>query len=199
MAGRIKLLRNGVAIAAEDTPELPYDYDDPGPFDAECGTFGLDSFQLPNAQCPEEFVCDKETASPDVASYSTCIDAMNCNMLHGMTNGVKADDSRALFVHMMVPHHQNAINMAKSLLKRKSLQCDVISDEENPDCTMLKIMYDIVNQQNHQIQEMLGFLESIGKPKTDECKVEVEDILTSGSHRQTQAITRRLTDAFGWT
>jgi hypothetical protein len=47
MSGRIKLLKDGVPINPDNTPELGYLYDEPGPFDAECGSFGLDSYQLP--------------------------------------------------------------------------------------------------------------------------------------------------------
>jgi uncharacterized protein (DUF305 family) len=34
-----------------------------------------------------------------------------------MTTGVMASDETALFIHQMIPHHQNAVNMAKTLLK----------------------------------------------------------------------------------
>jgi Asp-tRNA(Asn)/Glu-tRNA(Gln) amidotransferase A subunit family amidase len=173
MSGRIKLLSNGEPVVAEDLPTIEYAYDQPGEFDKECGTFNLDSFQLPNTQCPDRFVCDADTASPSVQAFSKCIDAMNCHMFDGMTTGIKADDPRVLFVHQMVPHHQNAVNMAKALLKTNTLQCDDVRNEDVPDCVMLKIMYDIINQQNHQIQEMYNYVDALGSPRTDNCDVEV--------------------------
>ena len=39
---------------------------------------------------------------------------MNCAMMNGMTSSVKGSASEdALFLHQMIPHHQNAVNMAK--------------------------------------------------------------------------------------
>jgi len=35
----------------------------------------------------------------------------------GMTNKATSKSEVALFVHQMIPHHQNAVNMAKALLK----------------------------------------------------------------------------------
>jgi hypothetical protein len=103
MSGRIKLLRNGVPINSADTPEIPYKYASPGSFDLECGTFGLDNYQLPNPQCPDQFVCGKDAASDVVKAYSVCTDAMNCHMLDGMTTGVMADDPRVRFQIEVLP------------------------------------------------------------------------------------------------
>merc|ERR1711983_167267 len=55
------------------------------------------------------------------------------------------------------------------------IQCDDIL-EETDDCTMMKIMYEIVNGQNHQIQKMREILESKGWPPVDDCKVAVSGI-----------------------
>jgi hypothetical protein len=50
MSGRIKLLRNGQVVNMENTPKRGYKMDPPpGVFDAQCGSYGLDGFQLPNA------------------------------------------------------------------------------------------------------------------------------------------------------
>ena len=40
---------------------------------------------------------------------------MNCAMMSGMTTGVVegTQSEAALFLHQMIPHHQNAVNMAK--------------------------------------------------------------------------------------
>jgi hypothetical protein len=94
MSGQIKLLSKGLPLSSTDTPELGYQYYEQSPFDKKCGTYDLDRYQLPNSQCPKQFVCDRESASLDVFTYSMCIDAMNCHMFDGMTTGVKADDSR---------------------------------------------------------------------------------------------------------
>ena len=134
MSGRIKILKDGVPVNSEDDPPLGYTYDEPGIFDQSCGTFGLDPFQLPNPVCPAQFVCGVDESNQALAHFSACIDAMNCRMLAGMTTGIKASSQMALFIHQMIPHHQNAVNMAKALLHENVLVCYDLTDEENHDC-----------------------------------------------------------------
>jgi hypothetical protein len=127
MSGRIKLLKNGEEIQHENMPELGYEYEVPSDHDLECGTYGLNAFQIPDhAECPEQFVCDAENESEELQAFAKCIDSMNCAMMAGMSSSVSGDtDEVALFIHQMIPHHQNAVNMAKALLKTKKLQCDL--------------------------------------------------------------------------
>merc|ERR1711865_579663 len=64
----------------------------------------------------------------------------------------------ALFINQMIPHHQNAVNMCKTLIN-KHLDCDELtpeSAEKNLDCTMSLLCSEIINVQNHQIQTMRG-------------------------------------------
>jgi Domain of unknown function (DUF305) len=104
----------------------------------------------------------------------------------------------------MIPHHQNAVNMAKALLKTNTLECDDVRDEDNPNCVMVKIMFDIINGQNHQIQEMLKFLDAVESPRTDNCDVLIETGVSSASRlasgsrqrrRRTQAAASRSNEA----
>jgi hypothetical protein len=109
MTGRIKLLKDGVPVQQENVPELGYDYDSPRGHDSVCGTYGLNAFQLPHAECPEKFVCDTEEADDNLKQFSRCIDSMNCAMMAGMSSSVSGGtDETALFIHQMIPHHQNA-------------------------------------------------------------------------------------------
>jgi hypothetical protein len=170
MTGRIKLLKDGVPIQETDSPEIPYTYDTPGPFDMKCGTFGLDAWQLPNDQCFDRFVCDVPDDDPSLQQFSDCIDAMDCSMLSGMTTGISSGSATALFIHQMVPHHQNAVNMAKALLHTQTLSCDDLTDESD-DCVMETILREIINGQNFQIQTMYNIAESLGYPRTDDCEV----------------------------
>jgi hypothetical protein len=158
MTGRIKLLRGGTPISQEDTPKIDYDYDQPGEFDTACGTFGLASFQLPQDFCPDRFVCNTEGATDALRHFSSCVDAMNCAMFSGMTTNVASSSDKALFMHQMIPHHQNAVNMAKALLTTGALDCDD-TREESENCLLKAMMYDIVNNQNFQIQTMTRILE----------------------------------------
>ena len=50
-------------------------------------TYGLDQYQLPHPECPAKFVCDVDARMRDFAS---CIDAMNCHMVVGMTTKVSS-------------------------------------------------------------------------------------------------------------
>jgi hypothetical protein len=140
MSGRIKLTKNGEVLnELNDTPDLGYERDAvPSAFDEKCGSYGLQNFVLPNPLCPARFVCHDgdDDDSQDLRDFSRCIDAMNCHMLSGMTTGTKARSEAALFVHQMIPHHENAVNMAKVLMKADKLDCDDLSDDENPDCVL---------------------------------------------------------------
>lgn len=173
MSGRIKLLQNGQPISVDDVPEIPYDYDVPGTFDETCGTHGLDDWQLPHPECPAEFVCDVPAEGPK-KDFADCIDAMNCHMMAGMTTKMTSQSEIALFIHQMIPHHQNAVNMAKTLLHSGALDgCTDVTNDEDPLCVMKVIMYHIINGQNHEIQSMRGVLESLELPASDDCTVEL--------------------------
>ncbi|KAL7555727.1 hypothetical protein ACA910_005145 [Epithemia clementina (nom. ined.)] len=174
MSGRIKLLNtNQNPINAQDTPALGYEYDLVTGFDQGCGTYGLNDFTLPNSQCPTAFVCGHDGDASESGRFAQCIEAMNCHMLHGMTTGITTNDEIALFLHQMIPHHENAVNMAKALLHTNVLQCDDLTDEENPDCEMERILRSIINDQNFQIQTMKNLLKLYDFPETDECIVEI--------------------------
>jgi uncharacterized protein (DUF305 family) len=174
MTGRIKLLKDDVAIMPDaNTPEIPYTYDSPSTYDQECGTYGLEDFQLGHPECPDRFVCDVPSANKELAAFSDCIDSMNCHMFAGMTTNVNAGSASALFIHQMIPHHQNAVNMAKALMKTGNLQCDSLLDETD-DCALETILREIISTQNHQIQTMRGILENqFPAYPTDDCKVEI--------------------------
>ena len=119
MTGRIKFVdATGSVIRNYNEPEIPYEYEQATAYEESCGTYGVSGFQLPNPQCPSKFVCD---APASVAEFAGCIESMNCAMTAGMTTGASSDNAMALFVHQMVPHHQNAVNMAKALLAGRIL------------------------------------------------------------------------------
>lgn len=181
MSGRIKLFKDGVSVSSSDDPPLGYEYDIPGTFDKTCGTYGLDAFQLPHPECPEKFVCVEDDTDQGLADFSACIDAMNCHMLAGMTTGVKAMSEAVLFVHQMVPHHQNAVNMAKTLLIRGSVTCTDYTNEDDQVCILNRLLRDIVNTQNHQIQQMRDYLDAFDQPQTDNCIIEVATLSIEGS------------------
>ena len=156
MTGRIKLLKNGIPVNETDAPAIDYVYDTPGEFDKQCGTYGLDNYELPNLECPETFVCLDDVTDPALVTYASCIDAMNCAMVAGMTTKYSADSPVALFIHQMIPHHENAVNMAKVLLKQNILKCDDLTNEEDPDCILeVRIHYFLMLQYNSMYDTFL--------------------------------------------
>lgn len=94
MGGRIKLIKDGKILSNLDTPDLGYEYDQPSQFDQQCGTFGLDPFRLPNAMCPDRFVCDADEGNKELQAFSQCIDAMNCHMMRYVHLGLGKNGSR---------------------------------------------------------------------------------------------------------
>jgi hypothetical protein len=183
LGGRIKLTRNGELIQAANMPihnSLPPPQSS---YDQQCGTYGLvheeaESGQMgdawphnmaadyrpPHSQCPHTFVCEDGKST-----FASCLDAINCHMFHGMTT-YEHHSEVALFLHQMIPHHQNAVNMAKSLLLNWSSICnpeDLGSDDNA--CVMENIVRSIINGQNAQIQTMRQLLESYGYPEFDHC------------------------------
>jgi len=176
MTGRIKFINSdGIEPQTEDEPEIPYTYDEPSAYDQSCGTYGLDKYQLPNSECPNTFVCNPPDVSTHAGKLADCIDSMNCAMMAGMTTNVHTDSSIALFIHQMIPHHQNAVNMCKALMKTSDIECADLTDEDDPACVMRVLCYEIINGQNYQIQTMRSVLDTLGYAETDDCTVEVSE------------------------
>lgn len=92
-------------------------------------------------------------------------------MFKGMTTGIKSESEIALFIHQMIPHHQNAVNMAKTLLHSGKTPCDDLTNDEDPLCVMNALTRDIINGQNFQIQQMRAILETMDYPPMDNCDV----------------------------
>merc|ERR1712130_741328 len=81
-----------------------------------------------------------------------------------------------LFLRNMIPHHQNAVNMAKNLLISGEVDCNLKGPVEEGDvvstaCLLDPIVRSIINTQNSQIQAMQGLLEQFGVPETHDCVV----------------------------
>ena len=180
MSGRIKLLKNGVPINSEDTPKIEYKYDEPSQYDKQCGTYNLEDYQLPNDQCQATYVCGVGEDNLQLAQYADCYDSMNCAMMQGMTTSASSNDPVALFVHQMIPHHQNAVNMAKAVLRQNVLDCQDLTMETD-DCLMEGILRSIINGQNMEIQMMRGYLDEKGYVAEDDCKVDVMSSMTAQS------------------
>jgi len=174
MTGRIKFVDGaGNPLNESDSPAIPYEYDAVSEYDQSCGTVGLSEFTLPNAQCPETFICNKPEGTT-VGKFAGCLDSMNCAMAVGMTTNVNQGSAIALFNHQMIPHHQNAVNMCKALMSMGDLDfCEDITDEDDPICVMKVLCFEIINTQNFQIQTMRGVLDTLGYDQDDDCEVPI--------------------------
>ena len=86
---------------------------------------------------------------------------MNYNMKSILANS----DPIVTFIHQMIPHHQNAVNMAKALLKTNTLDA---SDED--DREMEHMMWAIINGQNFQIHQMQDYLAAKSYAESDICE-----------------------------
>lgn len=113
--------------------------------------------------------CTVNNIQPETV-YTECIHAMNYHMMASMTtNAVRKS---ALFCHQMIPHHQNAINMAKALMHTH----DIVrpfgeGDDERWECELAPILYDIINGQNAQIMTMTNVLDQLCANQYENCEV----------------------------
>eukprot|EP00091_Calanus_sinicus_P019274 TRINITY_DN4765_c0_g2_i1.p1 TRINITY_DN4765_c0_g2~~TRINITY_DN4765_c0_g2_i1.p1 ORF type:complete len:179 (-),score=58.61 TRINITY_DN4765_c0_g2_i1:83-619(-) len=120
-------------------------------FDSLCGTSAVSKFHTDKDKfCPgQNFLCQTRHNK----EFSSCMEAIGCKMNYEMR---VEEDSNPLvvFMHQMIPHHVNAVNMARIALKHS--QDAVGYDDEDLDVPGL--LRDIINKQNEQIQEMENWL-----------------------------------------
>jgi len=152
MSGRIKLLKadgSGGVVQSADDPPLGYSYDSVGEWDASCGTNHLEHYAADqDSMCAvTNYLCQQGVSAEDTDNedksrrlsidterrleansksrkFDECLAAMDCAMHHDMKRYSHPTNPAATFVYQMIPHHINAINMAKSLLAMDFLKCD---------------------------------------------------------------------------
>jgi hypothetical protein len=116
-------------------------------FDSTCGTYEASPYKIGSGMCPgQQFLC-----SSAGTTFEQCMHAIDCKMQVEMT--VKGHDVHqdpvAIFMQQMIPHHTNAVNMARVMLKTGYTRSDAFANN---------LMYEIVNNQNKQIHEMRNYL-----------------------------------------
>lgn len=156
MSGRIKIVdASGTQLSSSDDPAL-YDFVLPTNFDIGCGTFGLGQYSDGKVCAPQDthkFFCSSENETAQSQSYGECLYAMDCAMHTEMRVDAHPDDPLTTFMHQMIPHHHNAVNMAKATLKKVPL-----NSVNDPDGELQDLFWSIVNEQNMQITFMEGWL-----------------------------------------
>ena len=176
MSGRIKVYdAQGNAVNQEgNTPALPYALEVPSAFDRSCGAYGIGTYNTTNSQCSQHlYVChDTGTTADEVAHFGTCLEAVDCKMHVEMQTTNDAESAATTFMRQMIPHHENAVNMAKLLLKQEGaygLACG--DEEEDIDCDMVTAAWEMINGQNAQITLMRNWLTAKSKPRYAECSI----------------------------
>ena len=166
MAGRIKVYENGAPLNSEDTPALIKEPDVISAYDESCGTFGVGDYTRDSGKCPaDSFICTEGDETPEQSLFGECMYALDCHMNYNMKSILANSDPIVTFIHQMIPHHQNAVNMAKALLKTNTLDA---SDED--DREMEHMMWAIINGQNFQIHQMQDYLAEKNYVESDICE-----------------------------
>eukprot|EP00183_Erythrolobus_madagascarensis_P006894 CAMPEP_0185845072 /NCGR_PEP_ID=MMETSP1354-20130828/1132_1 /TAXON_ID=708628 /ORGANISM="Erythrolobus madagascarensis, Strain CCMP3276" /LENGTH=424 /DNA_ID=CAMNT_0028544947 /DNA_START=1 /DNA_END=1275 /DNA_ORIENTATION=+ len=149
MSLRVKIADDGVLRSPDtDTPELGYEYETPTGLDESCGTSMINQYRNFTDVCHGmSFVCD---AGDDL--FGLCMNALDCAMHIEMASKLTRSNLYVTFLDQMIPHHINAVNMAKATLK---LVEDL--DEE-----MIDLQWTIINSQNMQVTFMRQQLEALG-------------------------------------
>jgi hypothetical protein len=116
-------------------------------WDASCGTNHLESYAQDPKCAVTNYLCQQGVSTVDTDNedksrrlsidaerrlsanavskkFDGCLAAMDCAMHHDMKRFSHPTNPAATFMYQMLPHHINAINMAKSLLALNYLKCD---------------------------------------------------------------------------
>merc|ERR1719488_60648 len=166
MAGRIKVYENGAPLNSEDTPALLKEPDVVSEYDQSCGTFGVGDYTRSSGKCPADaFICTEGDETPEQLLFGECMYALDCHMQYNMKSILANSDPIVTFIHQMIPHHQNAVNMAKALLKTNTLDASDEGDRE-----MENMMWAIINGQNFQIHQMQDYLAEKSYAESDLCE-----------------------------
>jgi hypothetical protein len=155
--------------------EIPYTYDFDNAdaystFDQNCGTYNTSAYSGAEA-CPYNvFICNDGADGTTASDFATCMSAIDCAMQEEMRINL-GDDPLVTFIHQMIPHHRNAVNMAKILIKENpsSLQLATSYGDAGD---METLMWEIVNQQNAQISLMENWLRDNNYPANAACDYE---------------------------
>jgi len=120
--------------------------------DSTCGTYEVEAYAGGGEKaCQETFTCGSLHTT-----FEKCTQAIDCKMNPEMKTETSADhtDKVAVFMQQMIPHHQNAINMART--SQKQVPAENIDTVED----LTDILQNIINVQNYQIQKFRNYLGS---------------------------------------
>jgi hypothetical protein len=126
--------------------------------DQACGTYNTYAADTKSSCKNSHFLCGDGADG----AYETCLEAIDCKMHHDMAVEVPAGASKfATFARQMIAHHQNAVSMAKSLIKFHTPADYPAAGTEDQDQEFAEgLARNIINVQNAQIQELAGWLDT---------------------------------------
>jgi hypothetical protein len=123
--------------------------------DFTCGTTGVTPYTYGQAMaCDVSFLCgDLDTVTNPL--FGQCLQGVDCAMNKGMFGESTPNHISPLvtFMEQMIPHHLNAINMAKMLMK---IDPDAVAATDD----LEGILWEIVNVQNYQVHQFRNYLEA---------------------------------------
>lgn len=151
MSGKIVIQNaDGSAYSSESAELALYEPIVKDNFDTMCGTSHVSEYaDGAQNECNIEFFAGSKDTD-----FESCLQAIDCQMHYEMYSETSADgsDKIATFMQQMIPHHVNAVNMAKLLLKQATEEeIDAVDDLE-------AILLDIINTQNFQIHQFRNYL-----------------------------------------
>jgi len=151
MSGKIVIKNDDGSDYSNGSEELPlYEPTTNDAFDTKCGTSHISEYAKgADNECAVDFF-----AGAKDTDFEQCLHATDCQMHYEMYSETtpNEDDKVALFMQQMIPHHVNAVNMAKLLLKQSTQEeIEAVEDLEG-------ILHDIINTQNFQIHQFRNYL-----------------------------------------
>ena len=122
--------------------------------------------------------------------------------LHGALAHVQVEYTGScdeLFINQMIPHHQNAVNMAKTTLKYAESALTTACVDENgepidgtscPDYAATDLLRSIIQSQNAEIQYMRHYLETIpgARDAPEPCQEPDDDDVDVGMTANTNVV-----------
>jgi len=153
MSGKIRIQNtDGTPYTNAKAEKTLYPLTTRDPVDTICGTTGIADYSGSRCHaCSEKFLCGTMDTTVE-----RCLQAINCAM-HKEMPRTTPDSANliAVFMQQMIPHHQNAVNMAKLIMRQvPESTVDSAIDEGG----LTNILWDIVNTQNYQIHQFRNYL-----------------------------------------
>jgi len=188
MSGKIQIRNaDGTKYTNAKAEKVLYSPPTIDPVDSVCGTTSVAPYAgNGTSDCAEQFLCGTLDTT-----FEKCMNAVDCLMKKEMLaetslDPVSDEDKIVAFMQQMLPHHENAVNMAKIILKQvpsADIQCAIEGCETGAapatgaageageaggvtvDGELSNILWEIVNSQTYQMHQFRGYLN--GKEDVD--------------------------------